>query len=722
MNSPVGLDGLNQEQRLSVTLEDNMNALILAGAGSGKTRVLTHRIQYLVSEKNCYLDSILAVTFTNKAANEMRERLADLLLRPIGRMWVGTFHSLAHRLLRTHAIEANLSPTFQILDQQDQYRIVKRLMKENGIDETKFPIRKVQWFINQQKDEGIKPNDIDAGYNFFVKQSTKVFTLYEAHCQTNDLVDFAGLLVKSYELLKNNASLLEHYQRQFKHILVDEFQDTNTVQYQWIKLLRTKANHIFCVGDDDQSIYGWRGAKIENIQKIEQDFQPIKIIKLEQNYRSTGNILSASNALIANNQNRMEKSLWTESGDGDLIDVYNARTEKEEAQHVVGVISDTFNQGQNLGENAILYRSNAQSRVFEEVLIKKNIDYRIYGGLRFFERAEIKDAMGYVRLVENQNDNIAFERVVNFPARGIGLATVEKIRTHSVENHTSLFQSAIAITDALPTRAANALRSFIEMIDSIVDDTKHLTLSEKVDGILIKSSLMGHYANDKTDKAGSKKDNLDELVSAAKQYTHDEESEMSETQGFIALATLDSSGDSNQPNRNCVQLMTIHSAKGLEFPSVFLVGMEEDLFPSRQSKDESHLMDEERRLCYVGMTRAMKKLNLSYADKRFLHGQSFHSMPSRFLDEVPSTFLNRIKSPHKDFSYSESSESYGTRKTMVASSGSPYSIGQTVKHAKFGFGTILNYEGSGDGARVQVKFSKVGTKWLITSYANLEIA
>jgi DNA helicase-2/ATP-dependent DNA helicase PcrA len=722
MNSSISFDVLNQEQRLSVTLEDNMNALILAGAGSGKTRVLTHRIQYLVSEKNCCLDSILAVTFTNKAANEMRERLGELLLRPIGRMWVGTFHSLAHRLLRTHAIEANLSPTFQILDQQDQYRIIKRLMKENGIDEAKFPIRKVQWFINQQKDEGIKPNDIDAGYNFFIKQSVKVFALYEAHCQTNDLVDFAGLLVKSFELLKNNSSLLEHYQRQFKHILVDEFQDTNTVQYQWIKLLRTENNHIFCVGDDDQSIYGWRGAKIENIQKIEQDFQPIKIIKLEQNYRSTGNILSASNALIANNQNRMEKSLWTKSGDGELIDVYNARTETQEAQHVVGVISDSFNQGQNLGENAILYRSNAQSRVFEEVLIKHGMDYQIYGGLRFFERAEIKDAMGYVRLLENQNDNIAFERIVNFPARGIGLATVEKIRAHSVENHTSLFQSAIAITDTLQTRAANALKSFIEMIDSIADDTQHLTLSEKVDGVLIKSSLMDHYANDKTDKAGSKKENLDELISAAEQYSHDEESEMSETQGFIALATLDTSGESNQKTRDCVQLMTIHSAKGLEFPNVFLVGMEEDLFPSRQSKDEGHLMDEERRLCYVGMTRAMKKLNLSYADKRFLHGQSFYSMPSRFLKEMPEAYLNHIKSPHKDYSYSESRDPLRKTKTMVASSSSPYSIGQTVKHEKFGLGTILNYEGSGDAARVQVKFSKVGTKWLITSYASLKIA
>ena len=721
MNSSLGLDGLNQQQRISVTLEEDMNALILAGAGSGKTRVLTHRIQYLVAEKNCYLDSILAVTFTNKAANEMRERLSDLLLRPIGRMWVGTFHSLAHRLLRTHAIEANLSPTFQILDQQDQYRIIKRLMKENGIDEARFPIRKVQWFINQQKDEGIQPNEIDAGYNFFVKQSTKVFTLYEAHCQANDLVDFAGLLVKSYELLKTNSSLCKHYQKQFKHILVDEFQDTNSVQYKWIKLLHTDSNHIFCVGDDDQSIYGWRGAKIENIQKIEKDFQPIKVIKLEQNYRSTGNILSASNALIANNHGRMTKSLWTKSGDGDLIDVYNARTETEEAQHVVGVINDAFNQGQNLGENAILYRSNAQSRVFEEALINRGIDYRIYGGLRFFERAEIKDAMGYVRLVENRNDNIAFERIVNFPARGIGLATVEKIRAHAAQSHCSLFQSAQMTVDTLPTRAANSLRLFVEMIEAITDDTKHLSLSEKVDSILIKSSLMEHYANDKTDKAGSKKENLDELVSAAEQYSHDEESDMSETQSFIALATLDTSGESNQQDRDCVQLMTIHSAKGLEFPQVFLVGMEEDLFPSRQSKDEPHLMDEERRLCYVGMTRAMKKLNMSYADRRFLHGQSFYSMPSRFLEETPNAFLNHIKSPHKDYSYAESHSSIGKPQKTITNSTSPYSIGSMVKHAKFGTGTVLNCEGSGDAARVQVNFQSVGTKWLITSYAKLEI-
>ena len=721
MNSPPIVDGLNEKQQQSVALSEDMNALILAGAGSGKTRVLIHRIHYLVSTKNHHVDDILAVTFTNKAANEMKERLADLLRQPIGRMWVGTFHSLAHRLLRTHPVEANLSPTFQILDAQDQFRIVKRLMKENGVDETKFPIKKVQWFINQQKDEGILPHQIDPGHNYFVKQSAKVFDLYEKHCQANDLVDFAGLLVKSYELLKNNQSLLDHYQQKFRHILVDEFQDTNRIQYQFIKILYSQSNHIFCVGDDDQSIYGWRGARIENIQKIEDDFKPIQVIKLEQNYRSTGNILSASNALIANNPNRLEKSLWTESGDGDLINVFNARTETEEAQYVVGEIQSQFNQGRNLNECAILYRSNAQSRVFEESLIKRNLNYRIYGGLRFFERAEIKDAMGYVRLIENTSDNIAFERIVNFPTRGIGLSTIEKIRSHAIENHTDLFQSSIAIVESLPARASNSLQAFIHLIEAISDSTKNLTLSEKVDSILLQSGLISHYGNDKTDKAGSKRENLDELVTAATQYVHEEDNEMNETQGFIALATIDSSGESNQSNQNCVQLMTVHSAKGLEFPVVFLVGLEEDLFPSRQSKDEPHLLDEERRLCYVGMTRAMKSLTLSYASRRFLHGQSFYSLNSRFLDEIPRSFLNYIKNPNSENTYGGYKKNTNDSKKMVSTTDSIYSIGQVVKHSKFGLGTIVNYEGSGDSMRLQIKFQKVGTKWLISSYANLEI-
>ena len=720
MISPPSADGLNEKQQQSVTLSEDINALILAGAGSGKTRVLTHRIHYLVSEKNHHPDDILAVTFTNKAANEMKERLSDLLRRPIGRMWVGTFHSLAHRLLRTHPAEANLSPTFQILDAQDQFRIIKRLMKENAVDEKKLKIKEVQWFINKNKDNGISPQDIDVGYDYAKKQKVKVFDLYENFVQTNDLVDFAGLLVKSYELLKNNQPLLDHYQKKFCHILVDEFQDTNTIQYQFIKILHNQDNHVFCVGDDDQSIYGWRGAKIENIQKIEDDFKPIQVIKLEQNYRSTGNILNASNALIAKNKNRLEKSLWTESGDGDLINVFNARNEREEAQYVVSEIQTQFNQGRNLDECAILYRSNAQSRVFEESLIKFNLNYRIYGGLRFFERAEIRQAMSYVRLIENTSDNLAFERVVNFPTRGIGLSTIEKIRARAIESHTDLFQSSIAITESLPARASNALQGFIQLIESITDSTKNLTLSEKVDSILLQSGLMAHYANDKTDKAGSKLENLKELVSAATEYIHEEEDEMTETEGFIALATLDSSGESNQSNQNYVQLMTVHSAKGLEFPVVFLVGLEEDLFPSRQRVNQPSNIDEERRLCYVGMTRAMQSLTLSHATSRNLYGETIYSRNSVFLDEIPSSFLNHIKNESGGNFYQGYKKSTNEGKSMASTSDSIYSIGQVVKHAKFGMGTVVNYEGSGDSMRVQINFQKAGTKWLITSYAKLE--
>ena len=720
MISPPTADGLNEKQQQSVTLSEDINALILAGAGSGKTRVLTHRIHYLVSEKNHHPDDILAVTFTNKAANEMKERLSNLLRRPIGRMWVGTFHSLAHRLLRTHPAEANLSPTFQILDAQDQFRIIKRLMKENAVDEKKLKIKEVQWFINKNKDNGISPQDIDVGYDYAKKQKVKVFDLYENFVQTNDLVDFAGLLVKSYELLKNNQPLLDHYQKKFCHILVDEFQDTNTIQYQFIKILHNQDNHVFCVGDDDQSIYGWRGAKIENIQKIEDDFKPIQVIKLEQNYRSTGNILNASNALIAKNKNRLEKSLWTESGDGDLINVFNARNEREEAQYVVSEIQTQFNQGRNLDECAILYRSNAQSRVFEESLIKFNLNYRIYGGLRFFERAEIRQAMSYVRLIENTSDNLAFERVVNFPTRGIGLSTIEKIRARAIESHTDLFQSSIAITESLPARASNALQGFIQLIESITDSTKNLTLSEKVDSILLQSGLMAHYANDKTDKAGSKLENLKELVSAATEYIHEEEDEMTETEGFIALATLDSSGESNQSNQNYVQLMTVHSAKGLEFPVVFLVGLEEDLFPSRQRVNQPSNIDEERRLCYVGMTRAMQSLTLSHATSRNLYGETIYSRNSVFLDEIPSSFLNHIKNESGGNFYQGYVKSTNESKSMASTSDSIYSIGQVVKHAKFGMGTVVNYEGSGDSMRVQINFQKAGTKWLITSYAKLE--
>ena len=715
MNLSEIIDGLNDKQNQSVTLDDTKNALILAGAGSGKTRVLTHRITYLITQKNIHIDAILAVTFTNKAANEMRERLSVLLRRPIRSMWVGTFHGLAHRLLRAHPVEANLSAQFQILDAQDQFRIIKRLMKENEIDETKYPVRKIQWFINQQKDEGIRPTDIDAGYNFFVKQSIKVFELYEKHCNANDLIDFAELLVRSYELLKNNAELLADYQNRFQHILVDEFQDTNTIQYKWIKLLLSGKNRFFCVGDDDQSIYGWRGAKIENLHKLETDFA-LTTIRLEQNYRSTGNILNASNAVIANNSNRLDKSLWTESGAGDLIDVYEARNEIDEADFVVSSIQKHIEVGASLNQCVILYRSNAQSRAFEERLIKHNISYIIYGGLRFFERAEIKDALCYLRLMENSADSIAFERVVNFPTRGIGNATVEKIRTFAADNHTNLFQAAVEVAPTLPKRASNALSGFIQLIEQMQDDSKHLDLSEKVAYLIKQSGLVAHYDNDKTDKAGSKTANLEELIGAAKQYNHEEDSDINETLGFISFASLDSSGDNNSVNQN-VQLMTVHSAKGLEFHYVFLVGLEEDLFPSRQSKAEPYLMDEERRLCYVGMTRAMKKLSLSFANKRFLHGKSLYAYPSRFLNEIPDKYISPVKQK-----FGATMQNYQATQdfSVKPKEQNQLSIGALVKHAKFGFGTVLNFEGDGDSARVQIKFKRAGTKWLISAYANLK--
>jgi len=719
MNLSEITNGLNDKQHQSVALSDAQNALILAGAGSGKTRVLTHRIAYLVTQKNIHTDSILAVTFTNKAAAEMRDRLGSLLRRPIQSMWVGTFHGLAHRLLRTHYEKAGLTSGFQILDAQDQFRIVKRLMKENNIDESKFPVRKVQWFINQQKDEGVRAQDVDAGYNFFIKKSLEVFVLYESHCRANDLIDFAELLVRSYELLKNNAELLEHYQTRFSNILVDEFQDTNTVQYKWIKQLFTGRNNVFCVGDDDQSIYGWRGAKIENITKLETDFAPIQTIRLEQNYRSTGNILAASNALIANNSNRMGKSLWTDSGNGELIDIYEARTETDEADYVIRRIKKFIKDGSSASDCAILYRSNAQSRVFEDALIKYNIPYIIYGGLRFFERAEIKDALGYVRLCESTTDNVAFERIVNFPTRGIGNATLEKVREFAKDQHTNLFQAAIQVAPMLPTRASNALNGFIQLIEQMTDDSKNLILSEKVAYLLNNSGLMTHYANDKTDKAGSKKENLEELISAAKQYSQDEDSEMNEVVGFISLASLDSSGDANAPIVDNVQLMTIHSAKGLEFPNVFLGGLEEDLFPSRQSKDEPHLLDEERRLCYVGMTRAMKRLTLTFAIKRFLHGQSLYAYPSRFLDEIPGEFVNKVKAKFGATQANYNDDDIYNQDIEPEANGQ-LSVGAGVKHGKFGYGTVLNFEGDGDSARIQIKFKQAGTKWLIASYANLE--
>lgn len=720
MNKSKIIAELNDKQIEAVTLKDQQNALILAGAGSGKTRVLTHRIAYLITEQATPIGSILAVTFTNKAAAEMRERLSELLRRPIANMWVGTFHGLAHRLLRVHYKEAGLDVGFQILDAADQVRIIKRLMKENEVDDAKFPPKNITNFINKQKDEGLRADDVaDPEHNYFAKVSINIFKLYEAHCQKHSLIDFAELLLGSFELLRDNPQILQHYQQQFLYVLIDEFQDTNNMQYQWIKLLTGDNSQIFCVGDDDQSIYGWRGAKIENIQKLVSDFNPLKVIKLEQNYRSTGNILTASNALIANNTNRLGKSLWTDGEAGKMIDLFEARSDIEEAFYVINCIQKSINSGANANHHAILYRTNAQSRIFEDALIRNKIPYIIYGGLRFFDRKEVKDALAYLRLITNPADNMAFERVVNFPPRGIGAATIDKIRDFSGDNATDLFQAAKQIVANLPTRAANSLGDFLHLIEDLTNTTKDFNLGEKVDYLVTKSGLLEHFSDAKIDKTGGKKANLEELINAAEQYQQDDEN-ADTTLEFISLATLDADHNKNTQSQQNVQLMTVHSAKGLEFPQVFLSGLEEGLFPSGQSLDKPHLIAEERRLCYVGMTRAMHKLHLSYAAKRFLHGKSNYSYKSRFLTEIPDKYLNKISQNNTQNTPKISQKYDEFDQSIEPQSQGQLAIGVRVKHAKFGFGEVLNFEGYGDSTRVQIKFQNIGTKWLISAYANLE--
>lgn len=715
MTNPI-IDGLNDKQTAAVTLDPNLNALILAGAGSGKTRVLTHRIAYLLQDSHLNLDNILAVTFTNKAANEMKERLGALLNQSVRQSWLGTFHGVSHRLLRLHFAQAKLNSDFQILDSQDQFRLIRRLCKELNIDDKKFPIKKLQSFINNQKDEGIRPEHIEAEYNYFVKQATIVYQKYEATCQELGVIDFSEILLRAHEMLRDNPDLLQHYQQQFKHILVDEFQDTNKIQYAFIQLLH-KDNQVFCVGDDDQSIYGWRGAQIENIQKLATDFAPLSTIRLEQNYRSTSNILNASNKLIANNKNRLGKSLWTDTGDGELIDLFSARSDIDEAEFVVKKIKTYVDDGTNPNDCAVLYRSNAQSRILEEKFIKQQIPYIIYGGLRFFDRAEIKDAMAYLRLTANPHDNIAFERVVNFPTRGIGATTLDKVRLLASENNTSLYDASTAITPSLPARASNSLEGFVNLIASMQDDVQHQDLANKIETILDKSALLNHFMADNTDKAQSKKENLEELVTAASQYNHDEDQGLDEVMGFIALASLDSASETKKFTPS-VQLMSIHSAKGLEFGNVFVVGLEEDLFPSRYAKETPDGLNEERRLCYVAMTRAMTKLHLSHAEKRFMHGQTFFAYPSRFLSEIPSEYLNKINNKN---SHSAPQASFFDEDDFSQDpSDDSYKVGIQVKHIKFGFGTITNLEGEGESARIEVNFKKFGRKWLIASYAKLE--
>jgi DNA helicase-2/ATP-dependent DNA helicase PcrA len=720
-------DALNDAQREAVGATPGP-MLVLAGAGSGKTRVLTYRIAYLVQALQASPYSILAVTFTNKAASEMRRRIEDFLGFSVRGMWIGTFHGLSHRLLRDHHELAGLPSGFEILDSDDQYRVIRRALREMNLDEEHWPPRQVQWFINSQKEEGRRSAALHGTGDAHQQTLIRVYTHYEETCKRLGLVDFAELLLSALELLEQNQSLRENYQQRFQHVLVDEFQDSNTIQYRWLKCLALAHGQIMAVGDDDQSIYGWRGARIENMAQLQKDFAGTEVVRLEQNYRSTGNILKAANAVIDLNPDRMGKNLWTEGDDGEPIRVYGALDELDEGRFVVDRIEAWQHLGRRRDSIGILYRSNAQSRVFEELLLARGIPYRVYGGLRFFERAEIKDALAYLRLVTNRDSDPAFERVVNVPPRGIGARTVEIVRQQARTDNTSLWTAAKALTtsEGLPARARGALAVFVDLIDQLALDSADHDLPEKIDLAISRSGLIDHYRKERGEKAITRVENLEELVSAGRNFESeaDDDSAVDELADFLAHAALEAGEGQAAEWEDCVQLMSLHSAKGLEFPLVFLCGMEEGLFPHQRSIDEPGGLEEERRLCYVGMTRAMEQLYLTCAEVRRLYGRENTTSPSRFLSEVPESLVEDVRA------------GAGLRTRAVkkinpniahinASSGTEASslrLGAAVNHKKFGPGTVVMIEGQGEHARVQVRFEKSGSKWLVLAYANLEPA
>ena len=714
------IDSLNDAQRQAVTAPSQA-MLILAGAGSGKTRVLVHRIAWQIQVGGSHAHSIMAVTFTNKAAKEMKARIESLLNIPTHNLWIGTFHGIAHRLLRRHAAQAKLPETFQVMDSGDQLRVIKRLLNSLNFDDSKWPPREVQWFINAQKDEGIRAKHMLETNDLHQRQMLLVYKAYEELCTRSGLVDFAELLLRGHELLRDNPDLLEFYQARFRHIHVDEFQDTNTIQYAWLRLLTDGKDNLFVVGDDDQSIYGWRGAKIENIYNFQKHYPNHQVIKLEQNYRSTGTILKVANKIIANNTGRMGKELWTDAGEGEPCSLYAAFNEQDEAYFVIERIRTWVNNGGLRSDTAILYRSNAQSRQFEEKLMATATPYRVYGGLRFFDRAEIKNALAYLRLMSNRDDDASFERVINTPTRGIGAKAIDDIREIARDQSLSLWAAAIVLINqrTMSARATNALIGFLELIKALSVETVDLELYEKVKRVVEKTRLMELYQKEKMDKGEEKVENLEELVNAARLFNFDQENEegMSELDLFLTHAALESGDNQGDDFEDCVQLMTIHSAKGLEFKLVFLAGMEEGLFPSQQSVDDVARLEEERRLCYVGMTRAMKQLYLTYAESRRLYGRESYPRPSRFLREIPAELLQEVRMRATISRPVANSQP----KTPISTSTGSYKAGQRVHHDKFGEGIVLQIEGSGAQERVQINFKQVGVKWLMLAYAKLDV-
>ena len=713
------IESLNDAQREAVCASP-APLLVLAGAGSGKTRVLVHRIAWLIDVEGLSPYSILAVTFTNKAAGEMRGRIEQLIDAPVAGMWVGTFHGLAHRLLRRHWEEAGLPQGFQILDAQDQQRLIKRVLKSLDLDETKWPPRQSQWFINSCKDEGRRPQHIECRNDPHQQRQVKIYEAYEALCQRSGLVDFAELLLRSHELWLQHPELLDHYRQRFQHILVDEFQDTNTIQYAWLRMLAGDTPRITVVGDDDQSIYGWRGARVENIQRFQKDFSGTQVLRLEQNYRSSGTILKAANAVISNNTERMGKQLWTDDAEGEPIRLYTAYNEQDEARLVIERIQDWADKGHKRSDIAVLYRSNAQSRVFEERLIQCGIPYRVYGGLRFFERAEIKDALAYLRIVRNRDDDASFERVVNHPPRGIGERTLDAVRQTARRNQVSLWQAVDVVVgeQRVSPRACNALQVFLSLIDTLAKGLESLSLGEQVEQVMHPSGLLDYFAKEKGERGQTRIENLRELVNAAREYEVDSETDMDPLSDFLSHAALEAGEGQADAWQDCVQLMTLHSAKGLEFPLIFLCGMEEGLFPHQRSINEPGRLEEERRLFYVGITRARQQVILSCAARRRLYGSETYSLPSRFISEIPESLLEEIQ-PRVSVSQTYQSAAPNANVTPDAAPAA-LKMGQHVRHRKFGEGVVINYEGQGSTARVQVNFSRAGSKWLVVSYANLE--
>lgn len=705
---------LNDAQRQAVTTTGE-HMLVLAGAGSGKTRVLVHRIAWLVRVEQVSPQGILAVTFTNKAAREMRERIQDILgVFPQG-MWIGTFHGLAHRLLKAHWHEAGLQETFQILDADDQQRLLKRLYNELGIDDSRYPVRQAQWYVNGQKDEGLRARHIEPGRNSFDTTMLQIYAAYEEACDRAGVVDFAELLLRAHELWLEHPELLAHYQRRFRHILVDEFQDTNAIQYAWVRMLAGREGVVTAVGDDDQSIYGWRGARVENIHNFSKHFADAQVVRLEQNYRSTGTILKAANAVIARNSERLGKNLWTEAADGEPLSLYAGFNERDEANFIAERIQDWRSKGNQYATCAVVYRSNAQSRVLEEALLREQIPYRIYGGQKFYERLEIRNALAYLRLMVNVDDDPAFERVVNTPPRGIGEKTLEAVRQIARREGKTLWHASETALESLPPRAANALVNFRQLVSQLAEDCAELPLHELVDQVLQATGLMEFHGKEKGERGAVRIENLGELVSACRSFIP-EDSEAQALPQFIAEATLEAGDRQADSGDDAVQLMTLHSAKGLEFPLVFIAGMEENLFPHKMSVEEPGRLEEERRLCYVGITRAMEKLYLTYAESRQLYGSESWNGVSRFVRDIPGELISEVRLGN---SLSRAPSFGAPSQPKLAESG-VFKLGQRVTHQSFGEGVVLNYEGSGAHARVQVNFSDGGAKWLVLQYAKLE--